>query len=157
MLHGAFYVSPKLMSKVSLPVSDFYSIVMAGSSRFSATSCLTLLWAAWWPSVLSPTYPGSRTTSTSWSVPARYDNVDVTDSVEILEDPDAWHTHWHWLTHLTKISQWLNYWMFSQQVVFLFLFLFFAGFKKRFNLYFWRIPKNPTCNILLVQHPHRDH
>lgn len=52
-----------LSSLVSL-----FSIVTAGSSRFFATSCLTLLWAAWWPSVLSPTYPGSRTTWTSWSV-----------------------------------------------------------------------------------------
>lgn len=41
---------------------------MAGSSRSSATSCLTLLWAAWWPSAPSPTCPGSRTTWTSWSV-----------------------------------------------------------------------------------------
>lgn len=47
----------------------FLSIVTAGSSHSSATSCLTLLWAAWWPSALSPTYQGSRTTWTSWSVP----------------------------------------------------------------------------------------
>lgn len=46
----------------------WHRIVMAGSSRSFATSCLTLHWAVWWPSAPSRTCPESRTTWTSWSV-----------------------------------------------------------------------------------------
>lgn len=59
-----------------------YSTVTAGSSRSSAISCLTLLWAAWWPSAPSPTCLGSRIIWISWSVlfhcrPSLYSSASI--------------------------------------------------------------------------------